>query len=274
MTTSALEPLILLDTHVHLHQCFDVGQVLSKAAENFSARAAQLGCAENFLAFLCLTEMAGENWFSRQFEAVHQQSKPISIDRNWSLKPTSEPFSLLAVHPNGIELVLFAGRQIVTQERLEVLALLTDKTFPDGQPLTQTVHAIATEKGIPVLPWGVGKWIGKRGKLVADFLQANDAPKVFLGDNSGRPLGWRRPVQFSVAEQKGIPILPGTDPLPLPSEGSRVGSFGLQLSGSVDQDRPAASVMSRLQSLSPPSLTYGNLETPWRFIKNQIALRA
>lgn len=272
--TVSPEQLLLLDAHVHLHHCFDVEQVLSKALENFSERAAQLGHTNAFSSFLCLTEMSGENWFLQQRDALRNSSEGLPIGKNWSLKLTDESISLVATHMTGAKLCLFAGRQIVTHERLEVLALLTDQLFEDGQPLAETIDKITDAHGLPVLPWGFGKWIGRRGKRVADFLQMNDVPKVFLGDNSGRPLGWRRPPYFLMAENKGAAILPGTDPLPMPGEERRVGSFGLQLLGGVNWETPGVSILEKLQGSHVSAIAYGQLENPWCFLKNQVALRS
>jgi len=260
--------LILIDAHVHLHQCFQVGQVFSAAAKNFSTYASQLG-GRDYVGCLLLTEMAGEEWFLTQKNLSHSHTA-LTIEDDWTLKPTAEEVSLLAVHASGKQLVIVAGRQIITKEKLEVLALVTPQLFPDGLSLKETFEAITAARGIPVLPWGVGKWIGQRGRIVTEFLQEN---KVFLGDNSGRPLGWRHPYNFEVAESLKVPILPGTDPLPLTSEASRVGRFGLQLCGDFNLNCPGGTLYEMLHTLSPPLKTYGKLETPWKFLKNQLALR-
>ena len=271
---SSKDSLILLDTHVHLHRCFDLSQVFASASENFAKQASHLGKMGDYFSCLMLTEMQGEDWFLQQHDLVQNQSSKIPIKDDWILSATSEVESLLVENTaSNTQLALLAGRQIVTQERLEVLALLTPAVIPDGLSLNKTVEAIIDEKGIPVLPWGVGKWIGPRGRLVAEFLQRSDTPKVFLGDNSGRPLGWRRPIHFKLAEQQGIPVLPGTDPLPLPEESSKVGSFGLQISGNIDAKYPGRAIRTMLQSLSLPIQAFGHLELPWRFVQNQVALR-
>ncbi|HEY9888618.1 MAG TPA: hypothetical protein V6D02_09480 [Candidatus Obscuribacterales bacterium] len=269
---TATAPLILMDTHVHLHRCFAVEQVLAKGWANFAKVAAQRGQRDNFIGCLGLTEMAGEGWFNQQRQLA-QGTGAVSLPDDWQLKSTADAVSLWATHPTGARLLLLAGRQIITQEKLEVLALLTPVALPDGDSLGGTVAAIAAQGGIPVLPWGVGKWIGPRGTLVTAFLQQQDRPKILLGDNSGRPWGWRRPPSFHLAEQQGLPVLPGTDPLPLPSEAARVGSFGLHWTGPLDSERPGQTIYAQLQALSPPISAYGPLEMPWRFVKNQVALR-
>jgi hypothetical protein len=266
---------LFLDTHVHLHSCFAIEQIFSGAANNFATQASRLGQAEPLIACLMLTEMQGEDWILRHLDLVKNSSSGVlPLKDGWTLSPTAEDDSLMATHmPSQKRLALLAGRQIVTKEQLEVLALLTITAIPDGLPLEETINTVIAEDGIPVLPWGVGKWIGARGRLVAEYLQRDNVPKVFLGDNSGRPLGWRRPSHFKLSEQRGVPVLPGTDPLPLPTEASKVGSFGLQISGTIDVNYPGNTVRKLLHELSLPVETFGQLEKPWRFMQNQVALR-
>jgi hypothetical protein len=265
-------PIILVDAHVHLHTCFPIEQVLSAALQNFTQVAARAGNPPPFAACLLLTEMQGEDWFLRHSRTLKNQDHSLSFGAEWSLALTDEAFSLVATHTTGTRLYLLAGRQVVTAERLEVLALLTADLFPDDKPLPETVTAIAQAGGIPVLPWGVGKWVGQRGQLVTQLLQTKGLPRIYLGDNSGRPVGWRRPQNFARVEQQGLPVLPGTDPLPLPSQAARVGSFGFALAGHLDQAYPGTALKQHLQS-TPTVQPFGALESPWRFIRNQLALR-
>jgi len=266
-----LPPLTLVDAHVHLHRCFAVETVLSAALRNFAAIAQRLGQAQ-FFGCLLLTEMAGETWFLKHHAAVHNRGETVTLG-DWTLAPTAERQTLLAIHSSGTSLGLFAGRQIITQEKLEVLALMTAELFPDGRSLSATVAAIAAAQGLPVLPWGVGKWIGARGRLVANYLQTDGTPPVYLGDNGGRPLGWSRPQNFQLATRQNLPILSGTDPLPIPSEANRPGSFGFSLPVAIDHTYPAAALCEAIRT-SPSALkAYGPLEMPWRFVRNQVALR-
>jgi hypothetical protein len=69
-------------------------------------------------------------------------------------------------------------------------------------------------------------------------------------------------------------VLPGTDPLPLRHEERRVGSMGFWLGGSLPPAMPAGALHQRLMSPgSQPFRVYGELETPLRFLRNQLALR-
>lgn len=82
-------------------------------------------------------------------------------------------------------LILIAGRQIITQESLEVLAIGTLGEFDDGQSLEKTVELISSRGAVAILPWAFGKWWFKRGERVRDFIQKYNGERLFVGDNAG-----------------------------------------------------------------------------------------
>jgi hypothetical protein len=263
-------PLILADAHVHLHDCFTLEQLLESALRNFSqfSQSKQM----KFQGALFLVEMANQSYFNQFLHKILSQKHDYSVGQ-WRLYRTQETSSMIASHFSGQKIFIFAGRQIVTSEKLEVLALITDQNFSDGMSLKETIEKILSVGGIPVLPWGVGKWIGKRGNLLKDILHTQPLPLVFLGDNSGRPMFWFRSPYFEKAKEQGLRILPGTDPLPLPSECRRPGSFGFKVQGSLSQQRPGEDIKSLLLDNSKEISSYGSLENPFRFFRNQLAIR-
>lgn len=248
---------ILVDAHVHLYPCFDINQFLTCALLNFVLFAQE----DQFLPILLLTESQEQHFFQK-FKAYANADYPV---KDWHFYPTGESVSLTARNHQQT-LYLIAGRQIVTAEKLEVLALITDNEFPDGLPLADTVEAIADKGGIPVIPWGFGKWTGQRKKVLHRFLQTHQSP-VFLGDNSGRPRGCCPPYF------KGRRILPGTDPLPLASQVSRPGSFGFTIQGTLNPEEPGKQLKQLLLDPHVELHPYGSLESPVQFIRNQLALR-
>ena len=50
--------MILVDTHVHIHRCFDLNAFLDAAAGNFKSAAASVSPGSPNQAVLCLTEAA------------------------------------------------------------------------------------------------------------------------------------------------------------------------------------------------------------------------
>ena len=260
------ESLMLVDGHVHLHDCFDVELLLDSALNNF-----QNLSYDNAVFFLALTESKSQNYFQRLYQLAQGHEDLELILNNWQIELTDESCSLRARKSNT-NIYIIAGRQIVTVEKLEVLALLTDETFADGSTIEKTIDRVLKSGGIPVIPWGFGKWMGKRGKILSKLLKS-PINGFFLADNSGRPIFWQEPKLFEQALQQKIGILSGSDPFPLKSESDRPGKAGFSISGTLDPQKPASSLRKMLLHHNSSPQTYGALETPWRFLRNQVAIQ-
>jgi hypothetical protein len=267
---NAPEPLVLADAHVHVYECFDPETFLDGAHRNFSIQAARLPGSRECLGVLFLSEATGDHWFRRCRQAAEANPEQC----RWSFRITAEPLSLIAEASGGRRLILVAGHQLVTSERLEVLALVTSERPPDGLPLADAVAETRARDGIPVIPWGAGKWLGRRGQLLRRFLDQHQlGDDLFLGDNSGRPWIWARPRHFRLADRLGIRVLPGSDPLPFPSQASRAGGFGFWGLGQPSLDRPAGDLRCALRDPAFQPRPYGALETPSHFIRHQFAMQ-
>ncbi len=261
-TKDAVDSVILADAHVHIYDCYKLEQFLDSALENF------LKFSANF-SVLLLTETSNDHYFKTLLEFAQQQ-KTI---QGWKFHETSEPESIYAENCQGKGIFLVAGRQIVTSENLEVLALMTNQIFEDNLSLQETIKTVIKAGGLPILPWGFGKWLGRRGKLLKNLLNLDESPRLFLGDNGGRPVFWPRPKYFQLAEAKGWQVLPGTDPLPLAWESSRPGSFGFKIQGTFNCQKPSQSLKNILLNLDPVIQPYGSLQNPWNFLLNQVKIR-
>lgn len=262
--------ILFVDAHVHIYDCFDIDELLDAALRNFTGAAKKLGVNNGFTGVLLLTEASRDNWFQ-------QSSKRSHIGR-WLVGATPDKAVLQARqktddndHNNLI--YIMAGRQIITVEGLELLALATDSAFEDGLSISSALTAVREQEAIPVLPWAVGKWLGKRGKLLTALLKSESYSDLCLGDNSGRPIFWRNPLHFRQAKKSSMHILPGTDPLPFSSEADRVGSFGFMLRGRLTESRPSTDLKQLLRNNEIQLTPYGRLESPLRFITNQVRLR-
>lgn len=266
------DPLILVDTHVHIYDCFDIDTLLNSAWDNFYTQATHLGAQSNFVGVLLLTESAEYSCFQKLSLSISIPGQPL-VSTSWKFEVTDESCALHTSDTKGKELYLIAGRQLVTADNLEVLALMTDCSFPDRLSTAVTISSIQKAGGLAVLPWGVGKWFGARGRLVKHLLHNHQLAPIFLGDNSGRPQFWRRPQHFAILEQQGWPILPGSDPLPLNGEAKRSGAFGLMMNGCFNPRTPSQFIKTALLNQQIDWQAYGQLETPWHFVSNQIALK-
>lgn len=262
--------MILVDAHVHIYDCFDLTTFLDSAFINFKSKAAWQGQANHFSGFLLLAETAGDNWFQRLVSWADERRRIESKSfGKWTLHRTNENSSLWARSNGDHGIYLISGRQVVTAEKLEVLALITDRVYEDGRPLKEVIENIRSTGGIPVIPWGFGKWTGKRGSILSQMLEKVEDSEIFLGDNGGRPVFWPRPSHFRKAQAKGLRILPGSDPLPLDYEVRRVGGFGFWCSGDVDPERPAAGLKQVIFDNLIPLQVFGKRERPVRFFQNQ-----
>ncbi len=192
---------------------------------------------------------------------------------SWRFGTTDEAISLVARNRPGDTIYLLAGQQIVTAENLEVLSLLALPEVADGLELAETVRRVRQLGGLPVLPWGVGKWLGRRGALVSAFLSGEHHGPLFVGDNGGRPGLWGFVPQFRQARARGIPILRGSDPLRCSYRRRCAGSYGNILRCPFDPTRPGRSLCDALTAADTTIGTFGRHESPWHFVRDQIALR-
>ena len=265
--------MIYFDAHVHIQKNFSIDTLFDSARRNFSRQMPQASPDHPDTFFLLLTEAKMADCFAdlKKNAATAQHTTP----GGWQISATREPESLLLTQegwPAG-RLFLLAGRQIVTEEKLEVLALATPAKIPDKLSLQETVEAVKNHHGLAVLPWGAGKWLGKRGKIIDNFIQTVTPSGVFVGDNGGRPVVWPAPQPFLAADKRGIRLLPGSDPLPLPQEELRTGSYGGCIQGNCSNNHPAADLRSLLTNESVNIVPFGKRMSALQFLKTQIALR-
>jgi len=113
-----------------------------------------------------------EGTSSRFFEQLRDGTEDYSA-MGLSIVSRNETLGLTLVYRNTERICLIAGKQVATQERLEVLGLAVGESIPDGRPLRETIDRIVTCGGFPVLAWAPGKWWGQRGRIVRDFVDAS-----------------------------------------------------------------------------------------------------
>lgn len=259
--------LVVADAHVHVHDCYDLARSFAAAHANLADAAR----GEDFRGILLLSEGAGEDFFGRAL-ALAARGETLA---GWRFDVTAERESVIASRGDAT-LCFIAGRQIACAEDLEVLALATPERLADGRPIRDVLRWARDVGALPVIPWGAGKWLGSRGTLLGALLAESRGAELYLGDESGRPVFWPTPRHLEQAEALGVRNLPGTDPLPFPHETERAGSFGfrlrLQAAADFDPARPAASLRNAIRAGARPE-TFGRLEGPLRFLRNQVAMQ-
>jgi hypothetical protein len=262
---------VLIDAHVHLHDCFPPATFLESARRNFESAAVQHGWSAP-LGVLMLTESEGVDWFGR-LDALADGRDAATVISPWTVARTADPCALEA-RSGDRRLLVIAGRQVVAREGLEVLMLGIREMVPDGGRLSDLLAEGARLGALRVIPWGAGKWLFGRGRLLTSIIATQRSEDgFFLGDGAGRPFFWSTPSHFPEAATRGIRVLPGTDPLPFPSQSGRAGSFGFRLEGPIDLTRPAEGIKSALRNPEARTTPYGRLERALPFLRNQVAMQ-
>jgi hypothetical protein len=262
---------ILADGHVHIHDPFIEYSCLDWALKNFSKAAGLLNLTGHIDHILFLAETASANWFTKQYNLAVQGI--FNPPNHYRCSVTEENMSLCFENGSADRLFVIAGRQIISSERLEVLALGLNSDYPDGQPLRRILSEIQESGCIVVLPWGVGKWLGARKHVIASLLMDIRDTEIFLGDSGNRPFFWPLPDFFKPAGQRPPGNLPGSDPLPLAHQEKRIGSYGFLLQGPLNQDLPFQDLRKKLIENSTPIKTFGEPERLLPFLSNQAAMR-
>jgi hypothetical protein len=253
---------LLADTHVHIHACFDNDLVLNAAVLNFD-RAAPDCPSEDRLDLLCLTDVYGRQTDVASCETWRQT-------KSWRFSFQPDRTSVLAERQDGRRLHLLLGRQIVSKENLEILALdcryeVRDRTL-DLNALIDEIRKIG---GVPVVPWGFGKWTGKRGEVVRQLMETRN--DFLLADNGNRLRGTTLPVLLEEGRRKRFAILAGSDPLPLKSQERRAGAYGVRMSLEVPETNPSAAFRQLVEAKAWS--TYGQLTSPATFLFSQVRMQ-
>jgi hypothetical protein len=225
---------ILCDTHVHLYPCYDTGAALRALATNLRA------LDREAVATAFLTERSD----CRYFAGLRDGSIGFPVEE-LAVDPLGTETVVLS-QPGGGRTFLFPGRQIVSEERLEILALGIDADVTDGIPVRRVLEKVLEADGIPVVAWAPGKWFGPRGRVVESLLDNSDPGRLLLGDTSLRPTVWGEPLLMRSARARGFRVVAGSDPLPLAGEERFAGSYVSVLETALDVEAPLASIKAAL----------------------------
>lgn len=269
---SAAYAEVILDAHVHYHSGFSRRAFFDAATHNLGAGGGDLGLSGPTAGGLLFTESDGVDAFGRFAEEAAAGRHGGS---GWHFRDTGEANSLWAVPDteNTAELLLVAGRQLVTGEGLEVLALGCRDMLADGMALRQARDAVVEAGGVPVVPWGFGKWWFRRGRVLSDLINSESPGRWFVGDNAGRPKLSLPPRLLARAAERGVFVLPGSDPLPLAGQDRKVGRCGFRLPAALDPQRPAASVLEGMRGCREQPQTFGRYESLAGFARQQLAMQ-
>jgi len=193
-----------------------------------------------------------------------------ALPEGWRVEGGEPPLLFHFRSPRGTRISVLRGQQLVTSEGLELLAIGADSPLPRG-PLESMIEACQRAGSLAIVPWGVGKWLGRRGRLLRAVVDQHADGSILLGENGGRPWFWPRESVMGRAEARHIPVLPGSDPLPLTGDESRVGSIGAVMAREGQDEFSVSQLLARLRRGGWQ--TFGRRMGAWHFLRNQLGLR-
>ena len=253
---------LIVDGHIHLYPAYRPGLALRRLVDNLRELA---GPPSASVAIGLLAESAR----CRFYDEICRRRAGLQAD-GMTVTMGPEDGSLVVARDGLPAGFLVAGRQIVTRERLEVLALTLDHTIPDGQPLREVVAAVRSAGGVPVLSWSPGKWFAARGRIVADLLASSPPDSFLIGDTGLRPTCWPLPELMQTADRLGFRRIAGSDPLPFAGEEAWLGTYGFKTRAPFDADRPVSSIRRLFTDRSIPLATVGRRVGPVSFVKRWV----
>lgn len=251
-----------VDAHVHFHDRQRVAPTLDAAAANF-----RIACnrGDGLQGVLLLTQAADEQ--------VYESLPGLSSLGDWSIAPASDEAETLIARRGRESIAIVCGRQLRTAEGLEVLALGTRARFPDGLPLSDAIGSVRHSGALAVLPWGFGKWLGLRRRLVENVFSGVSDGRLFAGDNGGRMRMLPMPRLIRDAKARGYRVLPGSDPFPIAADHRRVGAFGFMAETGLPDSAPWRALRTWLVGINTSPAPYGRGCNPIRFAVNQFGIQ-
>lgn len=223
---------LIVDGHVHFYPCYSLPVALRCLSDNLQRLASRIDPERPAMRVGLLAESRSHRFYRDCCDGRY----PHSLGE-WTIAPGPEDGTLLCRRNGQVEITLIAGRQIVTAERLEILALTVDVDIQDGCPVQDVLAAITAANGIPVINWAPGKWFFQRGTLVRTLIDHATPGTLWLGDTCLRPRLWPTPKLMQYGRERGISILAGSDPLPFPGEERWLGQYAFRGSGPCDSAR-------------------------------------
>ncbi|MFQ5558968.1 MAG: hypothetical protein ACE5FU_00085 [Nitrospinota bacterium] len=232
---------IVVDTHTHIYSCFDLEIFFESAVKNLGELHRPEFEEVSSIKCIVLTEGVGCDFFS-SFINLGKFGK----NGRYSFEKNEEGVALLLKDRSSALCYVIPGKQIVTEERVEVLTLGSWESVADGLDIRALLDRLLKKEIMTVLPWGAGKWFGRRKRVLMEVLHSFRSPCLFLADNSGRPSFWGVPEILRIADSQGFTVLNGSDPFSLPGDNGRAGSAGVVVEGEWHEQFPVQSLRAQL----------------------------
>ncbi|MAY86540.1 MAG: hypothetical protein CML02_07490 [Pseudooceanicola sp.] len=261
--------LVLLDTHAHYHPFCGVSEFFDCAWKNLQSAAVSFDESSNFIGIICLLETRD----SSRFDEIREAAQETSAFGKWRIDIIFDGKFLAAEGEGGAKVYVVPGRQIVTKENLEVLIIGPSDNVHHEQPLTFYLEQYSGSH-LVIIPWGVGKWLDKRGLVLKQAMYELAQLDYVLGDSSSRPNCWQRVAQFEDAKRLGKHILPGSDPLPVAGQQRKVGIYGAAFYSNQLAEELVRNLRETVLGLTVEEVRpFGRSDGLFGFICSQLLLR-
>ncbi len=262
--------VVLVDAHVHLHAQFSIPTFLGSAVANFQRASAETNAGGEWMGCLMFADIGRQDSLAAIESALRAADGGPFREEVWQ-----EGLALAIRVDDRPRLLCLAGRQLTSEEGIEMLALATSERFEQRRPLTWMMQQTGRCDALAVIPWGAGKWIFRRGALIAELVdraaRGQAGVEFFLGDNRLRPRQMPAPRLLRKAVAAGIGILPGSDALPLRWHGRAAGSYGFVVPGTLPERKPADWLRDQLRSRRSPWNRFGRPSSVGAFVRDQAA---
>lgn len=254
---------LAIDGHVHLYEVYDLKNAVESGVRNLIDESKKI--SSSVIPVWLLVERSDARFFDqfcespKSYENIGLKFKKGIDDLTIIVEKNKEPI-----------LYIFAGRQLVTKEGLEVLSLISNLNIPNRQKsINEVIQAVTDSGGIPTLNWAPGKWFFSRGKVIARQIQEKSINEIFIGETTLRNTLWPEPKLVKRARKKGFPVIAGSDPLPFKGEEKGIGSFGFLIEGEFDPGNPAQSLRDLISKNKKDTKIIGHRNNIFTFARRQ-----
>jgi hypothetical protein len=255
-----------VDCHVHFYDGYDIDSAVRSSWNNVRMPDGSKPGGQCW----CLASPPGIDGLRALNEIAH--NRPLATRVVASQDSQGNSFNLLESEEGTI--VVVPGTQAISAEGLEVLSLGVEMPDIQPAPLFELVERVIANGGLPVVPWGVGKWLGQRGTLVSRLAQGVDTDdSLLLADNANRPWWWPFPGLLRKALADGLIVVSGSDPLPIHGDEKRIGSAGIHCTVESVDNAWEEIRHSLMNSREKSVRRYGKPMSNIRFWHNQLLLR-
>ncbi len=258
-----------VDGHVHLYPNYDLVRAIENGRKNLIANCNGKS-DEKVVPVWLLTERSD----CAMFDEISNSPADFSKD-GYEFIPRKDGLTVLVQKKSEPYLYIFAGRQLVASEGLEILSLVSTLNISDrAKTIRDIKKAIVDSGGIATLNWAPGKWFFKRGEVIASLIDEYAADDVFVGETTLRNTLWPEPKLIKRAKKQGFSVIAGSDPLPFSGEEETVGTFGFKIEGDFDASQPANSFCKMMKKNRNSLALIGRRNDIFTFARRQYKIMA